>query len=312
MDKDAKLLHVSYICEVCNKQRYLLIDKTVHLNRGELKNNGLATYIDIHTVPLTQNEHGVIVAIDEHFIVRSNSSIDTNFKKVTSSIPFPGIQSEQNFKIYNYPYDANCWKNLIMISYFDSFKIIMENTNFTGNWANVEYKSPMETSKIEIQYITDKINNEYLKRLGDWILLLLKWSELTADVNSTILPYLFKYIDRALTKPPTILDELTLSILLDKNAKIRLREHIELSESKLFKYNDNEQASAIYEVTGIDLEIYRKIIDMLDNENIINIPTIIQRFEDEGNTNISLDTFLFTIFDLMQNDQLEYQVSYLM
>ena len=151
-----------------------------------------------------------------------------------------------------------------------------------------------------------------------WLHLLAKWVENTASLNLDILPRLLVYIDQNVARNPDESDELSISILIDSSAAIKLERSIDniqpikhsinllLQQWKNFKFHDT--------VLGLNVPIYEFMLSVLNSKRFIDIVEILEivKTADENIKNQFIDTFIIIFFDLFRSDKIEYMVSYLL
>ncbi|MHA2098828.1 MAG: hypothetical protein ACW99A_09080, partial [Candidatus Kariarchaeaceae archaeon] len=151
-----------------------------------------------------------------------------------------------------------------------------------------------------------------------WLHLLSKWIENTASLNLMLLPRLLIYIDNNGAKEPDTSDELSLSILIDSSAAIKLSQHVKnlapikhsinllLQQWKNFKFTET--------VLGLNVPIYEFILSVLNSDNHIEIVELLDIVSsvDEKTKNQFIDTFILIFFDLFRANNLDFMVSHLL
>jgi hypothetical protein len=220
---------VSYICSKCKTKRDVIVDQMMHLSRAELKQNGLAPYIDIHENLKTssQDEHGMRIFVDTHFHVRSNDPMvrDEPIHEITAKLPglpMPKMAINNKKILYN----SISWNSLELTSESHNmgFFLINPDPSLTETDNKViSINSPLNTIGVKINYQESRLSKEYLENCNEWLSHLIKWIELTASLNIYIIPSLLFYIDIQHVRPPSVSDELIISILIDASAQIHAR-----------------------------------------------------------------------------------------
>ncbi|MFV2014083.1 MAG: hypothetical protein ACC656_01520 [Candidatus Heimdallarchaeota archaeon] len=298
------------------------MDQQKHLSRRELNLNGLAPYIDIHEnsekpeIP----EHGMQIFVDFNFHVRSHYPMTRTAIPAKSSIPglpAPTLTINQT-KMH---YDSNSWNSLSLSSQSHNIGYYIVNSDPTitpedGVIAN--FDSAMKSVSFNVNYRISKLSKEFIVMSHKWLHLLAKWVENTASLNLDILPRLLVYIDQNVARNPDESDELSISILIDSSAAIKLERSIDniqpikhsinllLQQWKNFKFNDT--------VLGLNVPIYEFMLSVLNSKRFIDIVEILEivKTADENIKNQFIDTFIIIFFDLFRSDKIEYMVSYLL
>jgi hypothetical protein len=312
----------TYICPDCGSKRTINIDEQIHFNRRDLKNKGLAAYIDIHKNynDLESQEHGVRVYVDHNFNVRSNDLIKVNALK-TDKISFELPTPKLLIKNYTYELEFNSWNSIVIESKIHNLQV-----NFINSLEHIKDKktkvltieSPFGTTKITVNFLPTEIGEESIVYLIMWLKELAKWIELTSKMQSAFLLSLFKIIDINNIRPPTITDELIISILLDSYASIRLieapNEQILLYKTvEVFDYDENVFKTTV----GIDFNTLRIITELLRDGESKTIEELYNHLIDssdnltDDNVAVKAETLAQIIIDLIRLDSIDYKVSYI-
>lgn len=314
---------VSYLCTQCKVKRDLVVDEQKHLSRRELTLNGLAPYIDIHeNIKNTDTtEHGMKLYVDTHFQVRSNHPMIKKtiapHKMSIPGLPTPSISINQT----KMSYKSQSWNSLNLSSQVHNmgFFIINEDPTLIPSDGFISnFESPLRSVSLKVNYRTSLLTEEFIYMSHKWLTLLAKWVELTASINTLLIPRLLIYIDQNVAKAPDDSDELSLSILIDASASIKLEQSIKnlqpiknsinalLEHWKDFKYKKT--------VLGLNVPIYEFILTVLNSGRFIEINELMEviKSAEESLKNQFIDTFIMIFFDLFRSNNLEYMVSYLL
>ncbi len=314
---------VSYLCAQCRVKRDLVVDQQKHLSRRELTLNGLAPYIDIHenTKDPELPEHGMQIFVDFNFQVRSNNPMikkaRTPNKMSIPGLPTPSIDINQT----KMSYKSQSWNSLNLSSQVHNMGLFIINQDPTLTPEDgfiSDFESQLKSVSIKVNYRTSLLTEEFIYMSHQWLMLLAKWIELTASLNTILIPRLLIYIDQNVAKAPDESDELSISILMDASAAIKLVKNVGnlqpikhsinalIEHWKDFKYKNT--------VLGLNIPIYEFFLTVLNSGKFIEIIHIIEvvKSVEETVRNQFIDTFILTFFDLFRSNNIEYMVSYLM
>ncbi|MHA2091920.1 MAG: hypothetical protein ACW98K_13795 [Candidatus Kariarchaeaceae archaeon] len=283
---------VSYICSKCKTKRDVIVDQMMHLSRAELKQNGLAPYIDIHENLKTssQDEHGMRIFVDTHFHVRSNDPMvrDEPIHEIAAKLPglpMPKMAINNKKILYN----SISWNSLELTSVSHNMGFFLVNPDPSLSETDnkvISINSPLNTIGVKINYQESRLSAADLENCNEWLSHLVKWIELTASLNIYIIPSLLFYIDIQHVRPPSVSDELIISILIDASAQILL---------------------------GLNLEAFSIITQYLRINKYLSIMQLVRNLGQPSELQEQyLSTFVHLFFDLFRKDIIEYRVSYLM
>lgn len=293
-----------------------MLNQFMHLNRFDLKTKGLALYIDVH-MDLNdpeKKEHGVKIHIDEHFHVRSNDVL--HFKervlpkvgnKPIPGVPMPSLKVSES--IFNL--ETISWNYIKMDSQSHNISIRLINTvKESTKEEEIIIYSPLGSIEIRMRYNMELLSKEYLAISKKWLHLVIKWVELSADVDIDVITPLLRYIDKQHALEPGIQDELSISIMVDCAAMIRLNSEF-VNMNKIFKSSSND-SDGLYPMLGLNGQALKYIAIVLNSHKFISIKAFVHNLFKAGGDNSEefVDTFIQIFFDLMAKDAFEYRVSY--
>lgn len=299
----------SYICKVCQTKRTVNIDGGLHLQREELMRTGLASYIDVHrdVNHSEKEEHGMKLYIDINFKVRANDQISLKLQPIRSNLPIPTLKRQQHHVTAHF----STWNTLLLTSKthnLDFSAVDSQQSNEGGT--QLDILSPHQSISLSLN-ISKHVTEEFILNLMGWFKNLIKWIELTAELNTAFLLPLLHYIDSNNIRPSTVTDELVLSVLLDKTAKIQLLEppknKSNILKNSAITFPDFNEEEAFISSTGIDMPGLQKISDILidgEEHHIINLLKICT-------TSVEVNTLVQIIIDLLRINKIIYHVSYL-
>lgn len=319
-----KYRRISYVCSICHASRSVIVDESMHLNREELKKNGLASYIDIHHdfKKDEAEEHGVKLYVDFNFGVRSNDPINLRTPKPIkpSKVPVVGIPAPAiNLHIEKLLEHSITWNSLELSSYSHNVGFFLVNVMpSTSNIDNlvVEIKSPLESVIANVTFQASILQDEQIAYSTKWMTILVKWIELTASLNIPLIPSILRYIDYNHIRMPTLTDELIISILMDNTAMISLKKSdMDLKAVFSGKYNiSKNEEEGFFSLAGMNYRSLAIVATKLESELFIRIEDIVSELLKNGGELVQkyIDSFTFLFFDLFRDDALEYKVSYLL
>ncbi|MCE7734852.1 MAG: hypothetical protein GPJ54_08255 [Candidatus Heimdallarchaeota archaeon] len=321
-EPERKFKFVSYLCSQCSVKRDLFVDEQKHLSRRELNLNGLAPYIDIHEnykkpeIP----EHGMQIFVDFNFHVRSNYPMTKTASPPKSSIPgLPApVVAINQIKMH---YKSTSWNSLNLASQSHNIGYFIINPDPTivpGDGVIANFDSALKSVSLKVNYRISVLSKEFIMMSHKWLFLLAKWVENTASLNMQILPRLLVFIDKNVARSPDDADELSMSILIDSSASIKLEHKIDnvkpikhsisllVQQWKKFKFSDT--------VLALNIPIYEFMLSVLNSGKFVEIVEILEivKTVDEHIKNQFIDTFIIIFFDLFRDNNLEYMVSYLL
>lgn len=314
---DNQYRRVSYLCVGCKTRRSVIVDQNLHLDREELKINGLAPYIDIHTDydGKMQEEHGIKLFIDSNFHARSNDLLSTGKPKGKGipGLPSPSM-SIQSKKLM---YPSISWNSLELSSKQHNLGFFVINTEPTTDQIDsdiIEMSSKLGTVTANINFRQSKLSESELENSRKWIRVLLDWIETTAALNSKLVPSIIRYIDTHNEGGPSIVDQLAIPILLDNSAKIRLKEDKDILEDIIGTTIQNPfNVGVFYPNQSVDYESFFLIKDKLSKKRFTRMSKITSGIMTESsNTEKTSDAFILFFFQLFDNDSIEYQVAQLL
>ncbi|MHA2029622.1 MAG: hypothetical protein ACW99Q_09555 [Candidatus Kariarchaeaceae archaeon] len=313
---------VSYLCTQCGVKRDAVLDEDKHLKRRELNTSGLAPYVDIHEniKKPDEPEHGMQIFVDINFHVRSNHPMSKKREKPKLSIP--GIPAPTvSINQIKLQYNSNSWNSLNLTCTGHKVGFFIINTDPTINLDDgviADFEAQLKSVSLQVNYRTSHLTKEFITMSHKWLHLLSKWIENTASLNLMLLPRLLIYIDNNGAKEPDTSDELSLSILIDSSAAIKLSQHVKnlapikhsinllLQQWKNFKFTET--------VLGLNVPIYEFILSVLNSDNHIEIVELLDIVSsvDEKTKNQFIDTFILIFFDLFRANNLDFMVSHLL
>lgn len=302
--EDNSLREISYLCGVCKRQRKVSLEKDVHLNRHELENNGLASYIDIHTSkPESHDLHGVKIFVDRNFHVRTNDPINLAEKKKTAiALPIP----TRKIKEMNTRHKWVSWAKLELEAKGSKIKFNLENRAIIKETlATMNFISPLGTILCNIIPAYDPVENETeVANLAQWLQAFIRAMEIASDLHIDLVPEILRYIDLNCTKPLTKTQEDIISILLDKaTVLIPYKPSLEvIIESK-----------NLIKVPGLNPEDIKRIARKILNFGKFSMAEIQKILEDEILTYSELEEeiIVLAISQLIMLDAFDYKLSFL-
>ena len=313
-----KLRKVSYICVSCRTQRSVIVDKDLHLDRDELKINGLASYIDIHDNGSPETEHGVKLYIDAHFIVRSNSVLMSPRKKINRTTSLPSLPSPVvSLHSIKLVYPSKSWNSLEISSNQHNIGYFVINTDPSispEDKITEHLESSLGTVTATISFYREHLSLQELSNSKAWVEIMLEWIENTASLHAKMLPSIIRYIDKHTNSPPNVVDQLSIPILLDKSAKIQLKDNRQILQEIVSTTIQNPMnIGMFYPDKSVDYETLFLIKDKLSKRGFISMSSCVQgMLKEASNFDKALDAFVLFFFELVQQDSINYKVSHLL
>ena len=302
-----------YICNYCSVKRSVHIYKEIHLNRQDLTEQGLATYVDVHEndKKLEKGEHGVRLFIDANFSVRSNTPILETKIQEESFTPRPVIKLFPTV----YKFNMRIFKFLKIESPNHMVSITIENPfNKFENSEVLNITSPFNTVTLTAKYNLRNDSQEAIENLEKWSTMLVKWIEHTGRIQSIFLPSIINLIDANYDKEPMPVDELSISVLLDAHTTIYLNNQEDSLSAYFINKSDNNEATQGEGFTQNEKHVINTISSQLKNRKIIDLKTLSNEVlkDTESAQKMKKITILVTILDfLIKEDYIGYHVSYL-
>ncbi len=299
------LKELGYLCSHCKRKRILFLEKDVHLNRHELEQNGLASYIDVHTSkPDTQDIHGMKLYIDANFHVRTNDLISLEQKKNKANmftLPLPS----RKIKELNTRHQWISWYQLELVSQ-GKLKFVLENrTTEKPEDLKMEFESQLGTIKCTV---IPKFNSEResksIEHLESWIRCFIRALELASDIHVDLIPEVLRFIDINAAKKLGKIHEDIISILIDKASVL-----IPYKPSLNLVINSKDSIKAKGIEKGDIVRIAKKLID-IDKFTMNEIQTLL---DDEilNYSELEEEIIVLAISQLIQLGALDYKLSYL-
>ena len=314
------IVSCNYICNSCGARRSVNLDKRVHQNRQDLKIQGLASYIDIHSnQDVPGADHGVRLFIDPNYQVRSNDPIRIKeaVRNKKGGLPSPKIRAiKKTFKT-----ELFACKSLKLVSKSHNMEIIVENTIEELNLKKsgiIDLASNYETVNLKIEYIESEMSAESVLHLIQWGKILLYWIEFTGRFQYNFVSPILKIIDQNFTRPPTVTDELYISILLDAHATIyALNTEIDLNSvisGSVITFPAFDEKDSFKEITGLDIDVLSSVSERLKSGEYIDLSVLNEEIEQtnpEELWNDARDSLVQLLVELIRVDAIGFSVSYL-
>jgi len=314
------IVSCNYICNSCGARRSVNLDKRVHQNRRDLKIQGLASYIDIHSnLDVPGADHGVRLFIDPNYQVRSNDPIRIKevLRNKKGGIPSPKIRAiKKTFRT-----ELFVCKSLKLVSKSHNMEIIVENNIEELNLKKsgiIDLASDFETVNLKIEYIESEMSAESVLHLIKWGKILLYWIEFTGRFQYNFIPPILKIIDQNFTRPPTVTDELYISILLDAHATIyALNTEIDLNSvirGSVITFPAFDEKDSFREITGLDIEVLTSVSERLRSGEYIDLSVLNEEIEQTNPEELrddARDSLVQLLVELIRVDAIGFSVSYL-
>ncbi|RMG26209.1 MAG: hypothetical protein D6732_21500 [Methanobacteriota archaeon] len=280
------------------------MEKDVHLNRHELENNGLASYIDIHTSsPEKSDLHGVRIFVDRNFHVRTNDPINIAEKKKSSiALPIP----TRKIKELNTRHKWVSWAKLELESKGSKIKFNLENRAIIKEtFTTMNFVSPLGTITLNVVPAYDPIENEAeIANLAGWLQAFIRSMEIASDLHIDLVPEVLRYIDLNCKHPLTKTQEDILSVILDKATILKPYK----PSLKIIIESKN-----LVKGPGLTPEDIKRISKKILDYDKFTMGDIQRIFEDEILTYSDLEEeiIVLAISQLIQLDAFDYKLSYL-
>ncbi|MCY3410496.1 MAG: hypothetical protein INQ03_02560 [Candidatus Heimdallarchaeota archaeon] len=299
----AGLQRVFYECAVCNQTINFTMEKAVHLERQELKINGLASYIDKHA-DKAGNDHGVKLFIDPNFHVRTNHELKIEEKK-KSAIPMPGLKVTEISS--NYPWKTWARLDLELKSEKVKFALNLDREASEKDHtisSKIQTQSTLGLVECSVDAIVHENASVTFQYISLWMQSLCNSLELAASIHIDLVPEVLRYIDTHTYREITPADKKIIAILIDKASILYpKRDTIEM----LQKYGPGltliELSSAQFTKIAIKLSEFDKFT-MRDIQDILKDEMI-------ENAVLEEEVIILALFYLLSMDAFDYKLSYL-
>jgi len=214
-------------------------------------------------------------------------------------------------------YPSISWNSLELSSRQHNLGYFVINTNPTTDVEDneiYEIKSTLGTVVANINFRLSKLSKEELENSRSWIEILLDWIETTASLNTKLVPGIIRYIDNQANEIPNLVDQLAIPILLDRSAKIRLKDDKDLLEDIIGTTIQNPfNVGVFYPNQNVDYESFFVIKDKLSKKRYEHMSKITAGIiTDSSNVEKTVDAFIMFFFQLFEKDSLEYRVTQLL
>ncbi len=313
------IVSCNYVCNSCGARRSINLDSRVHQNRRDLKIQGLASYIDIHIdQKKTGRDHGVRLFIDPQYNVRSNDVIRIRkTEKRSTGLPSPKLTPI----LKKFSTELFSCKSLQLESKHHNIKIVVNNS--IEELANkktgvIELASDYETVNLKIEYLESEVSAESTLYLIQWGKILLHWVEFTGRFQYNFVAPLLRIIDQNFVRPPTVTDELVISILLDAHATIYAFDtEIDLDKvlhGSVITFPAFDEKESFKEITGLDIDVLSSVSSRLRNGEYLDLSLLNEEIEKSlppEKWSSARDSLVQFIVELIRIDAIGFSVSYL-
>ncbi|MDH5403346.1 MAG: hypothetical protein OEZ01_09040 [Candidatus Heimdallarchaeota archaeon] len=306
---------VSYLCKGCKITRSVIVDQSIHLEREELKENGLASYIDIHeNIRIdASDEHGVKLFVDHNFQVRSNDLLQgrQELKQNLLGLPTPQMKLSK-YKILTY---TNSINSILLTSRQHNLEIYTISNNPSSDENNpIVINSPLGAIIIQVTFKTSNLTDLEQNSIIEWLKILTEWVESTANLNIKMMGSIINYIDKQGIVTPDVVDQLVLPIVLDSTSRLQLLNK-DLIVERIMGNTAKIALTRGYFTPSkdVDYETMFLISDQFQNKGFVRIKKVVDNIYDNAiEKETALETFLILLFELMNEDLIKYKVSYLL
>ncbi len=304
MPTDANTVNISYMCEECKQNIRLLIDKDVHLNRRELKINGLASYIDVHS-DSNGKRHAIRLFIDHDFNVRTNTILEVNDAKHDSiGIPLP----QNQVKNITTRYDWDTWKYLELEIKSENIKFILEDTvpSSIPNQMVAEITTVSELGNIvcKINAIINSDTPQVYEYISHWMDTFCNALELSSTIHMELIPEILRFIDFHVHREILYTDKMVIAVLIDKASILVPNKKI---LEMLSKFGPG------LTLIGLDPKIFAKIATTLlkyDKFRMSDIREILSDVLISGEP-LEEEYIVLSLYYMITMDAFDYKLSYL-
>lgn len=301
MTNVSTLQPLQYLCTVCNDTRNLFVNSKVHLNRRELKINGLASYIDIHFDPLGRNKHGAELSIDGNFHVRGFSIMQVKEPAKKSLVPSPITKKTQKTI-------SSSWRswnslNLNLKTKGLELKLITENKVDNKLEKNISISSELGTVICDLIIDLNPTSVGKIDHIKEWISTFINFIESASSLWIDNLSNLLLFIDKYAYRRINQVDVPFMKAMLDDSAIIKPHELTIKVMTRYVKTMDLRGSSKEILQIIVDYLAQFDEIPLIRAFNEINI-RVKNEFKDETN-------LLEYYYQLFLHDSIDYFLSYL-
>lgn len=297
------LQRVFYECVECQQTINFTMEKDVHLQRQELKTNGLASYIDVHP-DKDGNDHGVKLFIDPNFHVRTNHKLKVEDQKKTA-IPMPG------FKItdINTSFPWKTWAKLNLDLKAEKLRFQLElDREASSDDHTISSKITTESTLGLIHCNVDAIVHENaaisFQYISQWMQSLCNSLERAAAIHIDLIPEVIRYIDTHTYREITAADETIIAILIDKASILIPNKN---TIAMLQKYGPGMD---LIELNSVQ---FTKIAQKLSQYDQFTMRDIQEILKDEiiEDAELEEEVIILALFYALSMDAFDFKLSYL-
>ncbi|MCE7736151.1 MAG: hypothetical protein GPJ54_14815 [Candidatus Heimdallarchaeota archaeon] len=295
----SKLQPLQYLCTECNETRNLSVNATVHLNRRELKINGLASYIDIHSDTTGRNKHGAELVIDGNFHVRGFSIMKVKEPEKKSLIPSPVKKKTEQLIISSW----SSWNDLILDLKTKGiiFKLSTEEKIAGLGEKKIIITSELQTVCCEIQIPLNPASVGIIENIKEWITIFINFIESASSLWKRNIPDLLHFIDRNSYRRINQVDVAFLKTMLDDSAIIRPHS----ATIRNFK-----RYVGMLEFQNLSNDILKIIVDYLHNYEEVALISVINELNAMIKNDIQEDfNGMEYYYQLFLHDSIDYFLS---
>ncbi len=295
---------VFYECVVCGQTINFTLEKEVHCRRGELKTNGLASYIDVHA-DKDGNDHGVKLFIDPNFHVRTNHKLKAEDDKPKSAIPMPGFKTTD----INTAYPWRTWGDLTLDLKAEKLRFRLKldreaNTDDHTISSEIVTSSTLGLVDCKVDAIVHENAAVSFQYISQWMQSLCNSLERAASIHVDLIPEVLRYIDTHTYREISSADETIIAILIDKaSVLIPNRKTIEMLQKygpgmDLIELNSVQFTKITTKLSEYEQFAMRDIQDILKDEIIVD-------------AELEEEVIILALFYALSMDAFEFKLSYL-